>query len=66
MKKIIIAILFCSFSSIIGFAKSEQSMFQIIVTDCGTSHSISAGCSAELACYYLDYYSDKDCGTHYL
>lgn len=59
MKKIIIAILFCSVSSLIGFAQSEIAQF--IITDCGTVRSIPSNSTEAEACRMLDYWSAVDC-----
>lgn len=47
----------------VGVAKDgDVETYQAIITDCGTVHQIPAGCSVDLACALLNYYSKKDCG----
>ncbi|ERI89245.1 hypothetical protein HMPREF1981_00035 [Bacteroides pyogenes F0041] len=47
----------------VGVAKDgDEVTYQAIITDCGTVYQIPAGCSVDLACKLLDYYTKIDCG----
>lgn len=54
----------------LGFAvaqpNGEPVDAQSIITDCGTVHQIPKDTPVALACYFVDLYSDLDCGTHYI
>lgn len=47
----------------VGVAKDgDVETYQAIITDCGTVYQIPAECSVDQACWFLNHYTEIDCG----
>lgn len=69
MKKILSLVALCALCMLSETpcrADQGDPKHQIVMTDCGSVYKIPSTCTTDEAVFLIDFYSDKDCGTHHM